>query len=256
VELQVCVRFEANLEPIRVDGSLLEPWDLSDPDYRLYTQRFEGLIQVTEPVVRLADALAGRAGNAWDAVSAFWWFFFDRMSSGRVHHDELDPRDPLGSLVTRGWFDCYTGSALLAGLCRARGIPARVVNGFTLYALIPSNHYWMEVLLPPYGWVSLDLLSHDLSAGDREQTPWSRCFLGGLDYRMRCQCFPRQIVGPPGVRFPESWYVLPTVREQGLESAYYSLETGDLLYRDWVRVGREAVPEGEPARDEAPFRPR
>ena len=103
------------------------------------------------------------------------------MSSGRIHHDELDPDDPLGSIAGRGWFDCLAGSSLLAGLCRARGIPARVVNGFTLYEMIPSNHFWTEVLLPPFGWVPFDLGSWELAAGDRDDRRWSEHYFGRLD---------------------------------------------------------------------------
>jgi transglutaminase-like putative cysteine protease len=167
------------------------------------------------------------------------------MSSGRVHHDELDASDPLGSIVARGWFDCLAGSSLLAGLCRAKGIPSRVVNGVTLYADIPANHYWTEVLLPPFGWVPFDLAGWDLAAGRLEDRRWTERYFGRVDPRMVYQRFPRQISGLSGVAFPASWYSLPAVREDGLETSYFALETSDLLYRDWIRVRRE--PPGGPA---------
>jgi Transglutaminase-like superfamily len=239
-EFVVVVRIEMNASTRSsvVDPARLEPWDRTDPEYQLYTQPREGLIQVTDQVARLAADLTARAKHAGDVVRAFWIFFLERMSSGKIHHDELSRTDPLGSLLSGGWFDCLTGSSLFAALCRARGIPARVVNGFTLYPIIPSNHYWAEVLLPPFGWVPFDLASWDLAGGLDRSSSWEESYFGQVDPRMIFQRFPRQILGPPGVRFPASWYLLPAVRDHGLETSYFALDTGELLYRDWIRVRR------------------
>ncbi len=244
--VEVGVKLTAAGAAPEVDPARLEPWDRSDPDYALYTNPSEGLIRVTPVVASLAESLCGGAANPWEAVQAFWAFFFDRMWSGRIHHDEVDAADPLGCLVRGGWFDCVMGSSLFAALCRSVGIPARVVNGFTLYRSVPGNHYWVEVLLPPYGWVPLDLSSWDLAFGDRRASEWSEWYLGRLDARMTYQRLPRAVTGPVGVRFPAAWYALTFVRGDGYETSYYALKTGDLLYSDWLRVdpGPRAAPEG------------
>ncbi|WP_165228288.1 transglutaminase-like domain-containing protein [Aquisphaera insulae] len=239
VAVEVDIRLTWVARPIPFDPAGLEPWDESDPEYQLHTRSSEGWIQVTDEVARLAGTLVGGARDAWATLRAFWRFFFERMASGRIHHDELDAGDRLGSLAARGWFDCLAGSSLLAALCRARGIPARVVNGFTLYPAIPSNHYWVEVLLPPFGWIPLDLASWDLAAGLGPESAWGEHYLGRLDPRLTCQRFPRQITGPVGVRFPAAWYSLPRVRDGGLEASYFALDSGTLLQRDWIRVRRE-----------------
>ncbi|MEZ6197455.1 MAG: transglutaminase-like domain-containing protein [Planctomycetota bacterium] len=44
---------------------------------------------------------------------------------------------------------------LFVALCRARGIPARFVEGFCDDAVGPQ-HYWVEVLLPRRGWRIVD----------------------------------------------------------------------------------------------------
>ncbi len=239
-EFVVVVRIEMNAStrsPV-VDPARLEQWDRTDPEYQLYTQPREGLIRVTDRVARLAADLSARAKHACDVVRAFWVFFLERMWSGKIHHDELSRTDPLGSLLAGGWFDCLTGSSLFAALCRARGIPARVVNGCTFYPIIPSNHYWAEVLLPPFGWVPFDLASWDLAGGLDRSSSWEESYFGHVDPRMIFQRFPRQILGPPGVPFPASWYSLPAVRDRGLETSYIALDTGELLYCDWTRVRR------------------
>jgi hypothetical protein len=238
VSVEVRVTVSAYWQSFEVDAAHLEGWETTGAEYQLYTRRSEGLVRVTDLVDLLADELAGRARNPWEAVNAFWAFFFDRLKLGQVHYDELDPADPLASVVRRGWFDCLAGSALLVGLCRARGIPARLVSGFQLYSL-PAYHYWAEVLLPPYGWVPLDLGSWDLAAGRADCPRWGRFFLGRLDYRMKTECFPHHIVGNPGVRFPAAWYMVSALTREGSETSYYSLSNGELLYRDHIRVCRQ-----------------
>jgi transglutaminase-like putative cysteine protease len=235
VAIDVRVRLRARGQDVALRPGPPPAPDVSEAEQELYTRPSEGLIQVTSTVRQLAASLAGTARDPWEAVAAFWRFFFQRMNSGRVHHDELDRRDPLAALVGRGWFDCLTGSSLLVGLCRARGIAARVINGLTLYPAIPTNHYWAEVLLPPHGWVPVDLASWDLAAGRMGDSPWSQWYLGRLGPRMQTQCLPHLVLGSPGVRFPASWYVVPAIRGEGLEASYHAL-SGELLYRDWVRV--------------------
>lgn len=236
MRIELRIELDAPAFNVRVDPGRLRPADVSDPEYALYTRPEEGLIRVTPVIQELAQRLAGGANDAWRVVGEIWRYFFERLCAGPIHHDWLDPADPLGSVLGQGWFDCYTGSCLMVALCRARAIPARVINGFSLYRSIPSNHYWVEVLLPPYGWLPFDLSSWDLALGDRGDREWSECYFGCLDPRLAFQCFPREIIGPIGVRLPRAWYALPRVRGEGLEVAYYALESGQMVYSDWLAI--------------------
>ena len=71
--------------------------------------------------------------------------------------------------VQKGEGDCSEYSALFVAMCRANGIPARVVTG---YAVVVSEtlpkHAWAEVYLQNYGWVPFDP-----TWGDVEK-PWMR----------------------------------------------------------------------------------
>jgi transglutaminase-like putative cysteine protease len=228
-------RFTAFCQTVTVDPSRLTAYDRSDPEVALYTRPVEGFIRVTPRVLALAASLAGDAPDAWTALAAFWRFFFDRMMLGALHPDDLDPQDPLGDLVGGAWIDCFAGSALLVGLCRARGIPARLVGGLCLDVDAPTNHWWAEVLLPPYGWFPVDLMSWELAGGDLAQTRWSHHFFGNLDYRMKTECLPRIFVGPVGVTRPPAWYVLTTRDNEITEMAYCGIPDG-VLYTDRVHL--------------------
>ncbi len=231
-------RIRLATSPVAVDlyPLAIQPWRADGPEFDLYTRASEGLIHVTPTIVSLGQSLAGSTENPWEFLNHCWRFFFERMALGRIHHDELDPADPLADLVSRGWFDCFAGSALLVALCRSRGIPARLVNGITLYASIPSNHYWAEVALLPFGWVPLDLACRELATGDFTDNPWAHYYFGRLDPRLTCQRFPRQIVGPIGVRVPPSWFLLPSTGPEGSRTTLLDLDTGATIYRDTIQV--------------------
>ena len=52
--------------------------------------------------------------------------------------------------------DCTEYSDLLVALCRAQGVPARVIEGYTSSWVSVPQHNWTEVWLRDYGWVSFD----------------------------------------------------------------------------------------------------
>ena len=164
--------------------------DVSISDKK-YLSSSEGIIKITARIRALSNELAGDAKTPWDAVQSFWRFLFARLEFGRIHPHSLNADDPLGSIVETGRSDCYFGSALLVALCRARGIPARLVSGYFLYSGSQTNHWWSEILIPPYGWVPCDLWSWSLADGDINNE-WAEKFLGCLDPRLIIERFPRQ----------------------------------------------------------------
>jgi len=52
--------------------------------------------------------------------------------------------------------DCTEYSDLFVALCRAEGVPARVIEGYTSSWVNVPQHNWTEVWLRDYGWVSFD----------------------------------------------------------------------------------------------------
>lgn len=57
---------------------------------------------------------------------------------------------------------CTEYSDLFVALCRAKGIPARVVKGYVTEPVYSPQHAWAEVHLQKYGWVPFDLTYGDV----------------------------------------------------------------------------------------------
>src|SRR5262249_30247025 len=177
-------------------------------------------------------------------IASIWNYFVMQMKIGLVHHDELDAHDPLTTLIARGWCDCVTGSALFAGLARARGIPARLVTGAVLYRIAPGEHTWLEVLLPPLGWLPVDIFGAFLAARASDDPGWNGCFLGHLDPRLVMERLPGVFVGAVGVKVPRSWYLVQTLCDGGVEISLGCLDERGWALRDAIRVSAQEATQG------------
>jgi hypothetical protein len=130
---------------------------LTPAERALYRRPVEGLIRVSPRVQALADELAGPSHDPWRTLSAFWAYLLDELFCGVVHYDQVDVAAPCDWVLDRRWYDCQLGSALLVSLCRARGIPARMIGGHLLYPLAPMIHFWAEAWIDGSGWMPFDL---------------------------------------------------------------------------------------------------
>jgi transglutaminase-like putative cysteine protease len=210
---------------------------LAASEIELYTRPSEALIKVSPRIRALAAELAGAERDSWKVVRRFWNFMLDELTIGVLHYDELDPSKPTDWVLETGWFDCHLGSALLIALCRARGIPARLLSGHMLYSANPGQHYWSEIWTDACGWTPIDTISSDLSVRGRD-APWRDYFLGCLDYRMKTQCLPRLFNQNPGMSFPPAWHMLTRAEGEGIEIGFFANDSGALVYRDRVSVQR------------------
>jgi hypothetical protein len=155
---------------------------------------------------------------------------------------------PCDWVLDSGWYDCQLGAALLAALCRARGIPARIVGGHFLFPLFPTKHFWAEVWIDWCGWLPFDLVSWQLSAAGRDRE-WRNHFAARIDYRMATQCLPLQFTGSMSVRLPAAWHILQFWKDGELEIPMLKLD-GALLFSDRIRVwpvgANPKIPGGSP----------
>jgi Transglutaminase-like superfamily len=210
---------------------------LSRREIELYTRPNEGLIKVSERVNALAANLAGSESDPLAIVQRYWAFMLNDLSHGTIHHNELDPARPVDWALEHGWCDCQVGSALLVALCRARGIPSRLVSGYHLYATAPGFHSWLETWVEGVGWAPFDLLSWDLSAGGIDEG-WRDYFFGRINHRMAVERPPRLFSGAGSVRLPRAWHLLYALDGLGTAIAFHALETGALVFRDHIEVER------------------
>lgn len=187
---------------------------------------------VTPRLVALARDVAGTADDPWTVVQRLWEFLFVTTRPGYVRHDLLDgPDGPLVTAIEQRVMDCRIAGAALTALCRARGVPARIVGGFQLFRYGCAPHWWCEVFVGG-DWRPIDLQSWILGAGEVRE-PWSRVWLGGLDYRLVTERPPSPVMIGSGVRFTNDWHVQNRlVGDGGTESTYLDAKTGALLFRE------------------------
>jgi Transglutaminase-like superfamily len=205
-------------------------------DLDAYLSPAEGLIQVTDRVRALAASLTRPSDSQRKKVDAFWNYFLDHLCLGAVHYDQFGATSPATDQVLEtGWFDCQVGSALLVSLCRACGIPARLMGGVLLYPAAPTPHYWCEIWFDGKGWQPFDLACWDLSAGGRDQS-WRNHFAGRIDARLTTERFPLQFTGPAGAQLPAAWHVASAMVENGARTALYGVNGGALIYSNDVTV--------------------
>jgi hypothetical protein len=197
-----------------------------------YLRPSEGLIRVTPRIQALSQALTGTGNNRLAIVTTFFHYIIDELMCGMVHYDQVNADAPGDWVLDAGWYDCQLGSALLVSMCRASGIPARILSGHMLYRLAPGFHYWAEVWIDGQGWIPFDFLTWDLSKAGRDAA-WRNYFAGAIDYRMVTQCFPLTFTGPMSVRFPPAWHLVNAPSSSGMEINFTELD-GKLIYCDCV----------------------
>jgi hypothetical protein len=231
LEMAAEVCFTATVRP----GDVAPPQGHLQPCERdIYLRAQDGLIRTTPRILALARTLAGPASAPWNSLQSFWNYMLDELSSGAVHYDQIDARAPGDWVLESGWYDCQLGSALFVSLCRARGIPARIISGHFLYRLAPTPHYWAEAWVDGRGWLPFDLTCWDLSAGGRDPK-WRDHFAGSIDYRMVTQCLPKFFTGSMSVQLPAAWHMLQARCDRGVEISMVGLD-GRPSYRDRISV--------------------
>ena len=209
---------------------------LSERDAELHLRPSEGLIEITpavrEAAGRLAAGLTPRA-----AVAAFWTFLVDGFHFRTVRYEEILGESACDWALRTRSYDCLVSAALLVALCRARGIPARLVSGHFLCRLAPTNHGWVEVWIDDMGWMPVDISHHARS--DPQWGPhrdWWSHFARRWDYRMVFERLPLDFTGPMSVRFPPAWQMLHTPLKPGIAITYTDIADGSLIYQDRVTV--------------------
>lgn len=200
----------------------------------LYLRPVEGLILINDRVRDVALTLA-TPGDARSTIAAFWDWLIEDFACGPVHYDAIDLDAPLDWVLDHGWYDCQLGAALLSALCRAVGIPARIVGGHFLYPLMPASHYWAEIWLAEQGWLPFDLLGWDLSRGGRD-LEWRDIFAGNRELRLVTQCFPLDFVGTMSTRLPARYQMLQTATTDHVDIAFHAVPNNAAVYVDMIRI--------------------
>lgn len=149
-------------------------------------RRDEKHMEVTPAIQKIADDLCGTETNPVVQARKI----FDYVIAKSDHYSLVGP-SPAGlclgsaSECLAGTGDCCTDQhALFIAMCRARGIPCRLIYGSRLnYAnegkdYDPGYRCWPRFFAPGLGWLPVDISSADATkAGDADR------WFGGLDDR-------------------------------------------------------------------------
>jgi transglutaminase-like putative cysteine protease len=119
----------------------LQPWLI----YEQYLEKHNAQIQ------KAAQTLSGKDD---EATARACFDFVTTTLQKRVY----DSKERGGALaLDEGKGDCSEFADLFITLCRAKGIPARICEGYLLEPVIDTpKHGWAEIYLERYGWVPFD----------------------------------------------------------------------------------------------------
>ncbi|MES3004292.1 MAG: transglutaminase-like domain-containing protein [Pseudomonadota bacterium] len=228
VTLALDASFEAS--PSGAGGESLTP-----SEFDLYTRAAEGFVQVDASTRELA---ASTPPDPQEAVGHMFDLVAKAVRFGLVQYGDFDKATPSSRMLRDGWADCHQATALFCALCRARGIPARLICGYFLYSARSTQHFWAEVWVEGRGWLPYDFFEVSLSGGGREPA-WRGIFRGVLDYRVKLQVFPTLFTGTGSISFPRWWHMASRIIPSGIEATYEDARTGALIFRERFLVRQD-----------------
>jgi Transglutaminase-like superfamily len=204
--------------------------ELSAEERQIWLKPSEGLIAPSEKLRALAGTLPG--GPPRQTADAAFDHLLSVLRLGDLHRDHLASDDPLGGLLDSAWVDCALAANLFVALCRARGIPARMVSGFLLHRAFPAPHFWAEARLGGEGWVPYDLGGWDYCEGDSADPHWGGFFRGRVDARFLAEVAPRGFTGWGSARPPNRWYRTFAPCEGGVDHVLHELPSREPFQAD------------------------
>jgi transglutaminase-like putative cysteine protease len=184
--LRIVTEFEVVRSKISGMADAARAGQMTEQDRRAFAaelRRDEKHMEVTPEIEKIANDLAGDERNPVVQARRFYNFVIEKSD----HYSKFGstPQGKCWGSATEclaGTGDCCTDQhALFIALCRARGIPCRLIYGSRLNPNNEGKDYdpgyrcWPKFYAPGLGWVPLDVSSGD-TAGDRA-AEW----FGGLD---------------------------------------------------------------------------
>lgn len=157
INLNLHYNLEVTPQRFKINPKDIEEYNRRDINYIKYT-RESPLIEAKNPEI-IAAAQKAAAGEANPYKRAHKIFEFVGKN---VEYKKMSDKGALFALKNRVG-DCAEFSRLFIALCRASGIPARLVRGFSHYD--PQNmkkksdaerHAWSEFFISNYGWLPVD----------------------------------------------------------------------------------------------------
>jgi len=103
-----------------------------------------------------------KAERLYELVTGALEYDYSRLGGGKMGYNHAS------QILQDGLGVCTDYSVLYAALCRASGIPAVVVQGIPVFSILNESgrqlsygHAWVEIKLPGYGWIPVDVTSEE-----------------------------------------------------------------------------------------------
>lgn len=131
------------------------------PDLHLYLKDEKKIETNDSLIASVANSFEGK--TEYDLVNQAFQYVASHLEYNK--HLTINKGAHMALLTKNG--DCTEYSELFVALCRARGIPARVISGYVTTAETNENprHNWAEVYFKGAGWVPVDVL-HNKNRSD------------------------------------------------------------------------------------------
>jgi len=142
-------RFKAYETAFKIDPEKVGEYNSVNPSYRYYT-RTQEFAELTPEVIQLAKEIIGDENNPYFQAKAIYNWCVNNIAY------VYPPNRGIRFSLPRKTGDCGEYSLIFMSLCRAVGIPARVVNGHWCCKEKKNYHVWNEFYLPDYGWIPAD----------------------------------------------------------------------------------------------------
>ena len=185
--LRIVTEFKVLRKKIAGVADASKAGPITDEHRRTFTSELrldEKHMEVTPTIQRIADGLAGSEKNPVVQAKRFFNYVIEKSD----HYSKFGSM-PKGKCLgdagecLAGTGDCCTDQhALFISLCRARGIPCRLMFGSRLKPENlgkdhdPGYRCWPNFFAPGLGWVPLDVSSGDTAAAGHAED-----WFGGLD---------------------------------------------------------------------------
>ena len=223
-------RYEAmnKIEPDRVgelDGDITQ--------YKLYLEENQ-YKAVNKDVKKIAQDLMKDNKTYYEKVKAIYDYVYDNME-----YDKTAPGFGTGDVgractVKKG--NCIDFHSLFSAVASAAGIPAREVSNFDLpFGEVAPNyckvgfHCSVEVLLPNYGWIPLDISHAKKGRGTKE------FYFGSLDnFRLQIGHGRNVLLSPP--QKGQRLNLVSSEPYVEIDGVPYEKVDKDLVYKDRITV--------------------
>lgn len=112
----------------------------------------EPFVESNHPYIKSIANTINNGSNELETITNVYQYVVNKLN-----YDGYHPQD-MGALkaLTLGNGDCSEFTTSFVALCRAKGIPARGVYGFTVDYNITPKHSWAEVYTKDHGWIKFD----------------------------------------------------------------------------------------------------